>query len=255
MDVSKYYNDFRKLLVSFKGTPYMGMLGVTQHLTSSDFKQFGIGEFYKSNKLYMANDFNPDEYVDILKDEHPAICGGVTEYITKIRLARRAGLDLEVLGFIGNPDLSKYTKLSDEELAFAMYELDIMYRSGFGYTPEIKNHKSKIISKALILSDIALSLIDDKFPTITNIDFHPEGHATLNGEIAIKGDSDLMINNNLIDFKTKKDYKLQSKDAAQMFAYAINRYSRTQDNYSGIYVLNPRYRMLEELVLEKPKKK
>ena len=45
-----------------------------------------------------------------------------------------------------------------------MYEPDLIYRSGYGYTPEIHEHKSNIIKKANHLSTIALELINKTFP-------------------------------------------------------------------------------------------
>jgi len=189
-------------------------------------------------------------YVDVTKEEHPTICGGVTEYITKIKLARKLGKSLEELKFIDDVNKDKYSKISDEELAFAMYETDIIYRSGYGYTPEIFDHKDMVIKKATHLAEIAFELINKTFPNINEIDFHPEGHVMFNGQLAIKGDSDLLINNCLIDFKTKKDYKLSKKERAQLFAYALHKYMRDGENYERVYFLNPRFDMLEELILK-----
>lgn len=132
-----------------------------------------------------------------------------------------------------------------------MYEPDIVYRSGYGYTLEILGHKKNIIKKAVLLADIALELINKRFPVINNIDFHPEGHVMFKGKLAIKGDSDLLINNCLIDFKTKKDYKLAKKERAQLFAYSLHRYMRDGLNYDKVYYLNPRFNILEELILQK----
>ena len=174
----------------------------------------------------------------------------MTEYITKTKLARKLGKSLEELHFFDDVNKKKYSKLSDEELAFAMYEPDIFYRSGYGYTPEIFEHKSNIIKKASYLADIALELINKTFPVINEIDFHPEGHVMYEGELAIKGDSDLLINNCLIDFKTKKEYTLNSNERAQLFAYALHKYMRDGANYDKVYFLNPRFNILEELVLK-----
>ena len=117
-----------------------------------------------------------------------------------------------------------------------------------GYTEEIKEHKNLIIDKARILSDIALKLIYSKFPTITSVDFHPDGHVLYKNKLAIKGDSDLLINNCLIDFKTKKDASISLEDRAQLFAYSINKYARDGEEYDKVYVLNPRYNYIGELV-------
>ena len=131
-----------------------------------------------------------------------------------------------------------------------MYEPDIVYRSGYGYTQEIFEHKNNIIEKATHLAEIAYDLINRTFPVINEIDFHPEGHVLYNGEVAIKGDSDLLVNNCLIDFKTKKDSKLSKKERAQLFAYALHKYMRDDENYEKVYFLNPRFDILEELVLK-----
>lgn len=70
------------------------------------------------------------------------------------------------------------------------------------------------------------------------------------GKLAIKGDSDLFINNFLIDFKTIKDNKLNSNERAQLFAYALHKYMRDKVNYDKVYFLNPRFNVLEELALK-----
>ena len=185
---------------------------------------------------------------DVRKEEHPTVCGGVTEYLTKIRLARNLNVDLEELKFFDDVKKPKYKNMSDEDLAFYLYELDIFYRSSMGYTEEIKEHKNLIIDKARLLSDIALKLIYSKFPTITSIDFHPDGHVLYKNKLAIKGDSDLLINSCLIDFKTKKDASISLEDRAQLFAYSINKYARDGVEYDKVYLLNPRYNYIGELV-------
>ena len=250
MDVSKFAPDYEKLLESLSKTPFFGRAAITHYLSRPELKATGIKDFYSSNSLVYARKFKIGDYVDVSKEEHPTICGGVTEYITKIRLARKLGRSMEDLHFFDDVHKKKYSNLSDEDLAFAMYEPDIFYRSGCGYTPEIFEHRDNIIKKAKYLSDIALELITKTFPVIDEMDFHPEGHVMYNGKLAIKGDSDLLINNCLIDFKTKKDYKLRSNDRAQLFAYALNKYMRDGTNYDKVYFLNPRFHILEELVLK-----
>ena len=116
------------------------------------------------------------------------------------------------------------------------------------YDDDIKKDKNLIINKAEILSNIALKLIEKEFPIIETIDFHPEGHVLYKNELAIKGDSDLLINNCLIDFKTKKDPKISINDRAQLFAYAINKFARDSKEYAKIFILNARYNCLVELV-------
>lgn len=91
-------------------------------------------------------------------------------------------------------------------------------------------------------------MIYSKFPEITSIDFHPAGHVLHKNKLAIKGDSDLMINNCLIDFKNKKDASISLEDRAQLFAYSINKYARDGVEYDKVYVLNPRYNLICELV-------
>lgn len=250
MDVSKFVLDYENVLLSLSKTPFFGHYAITHYLSRPELKETGVKDFYTENSLVYARAFEVGDYVDVSKEEHPTICGGVTEYITKIKLARKLGRSMEDLQFFDDVKKKKYSSLSDEDLAFAMYEPDIIYRSGYGYTPEIFEHKNNIIKKASYLADIALELINKTFPVINEIDFHPEGHVMYKGELAIKGDSDLLINNCLIDFKTKKDYKLNSSERAQLFAYALHKYMRDEVNYDKVYFLNPRFNILEELVLK-----
>ncbi len=250
MDVSKFALDYEKLLKSLSKTPFFGKFAITKYLSRPELKETGVKDFYTENSLVYARAFEVGDYVDVSNEEHPTICGGVTEYITKIKLARKLGRSMEDLHFFDDVNKKKYFNLSDEDLAFAMYEPDIFFRSGYLYTPEILKHKNNIIKKASYLADIALELINKIFPIINEIDFHPEGHIMYKGELAVKGDSDLLINNCLIDFKTKKDYKLNSNERAQLFAYALHKYMRDGVNYDKVYFLNPRFNILEELVLK-----
>jgi len=250
MDVSKFAKEYEERLKYLSKTPFFGRAAITHYLSKPELKTTGIKDFYTENSLVYARSFEVGDYVDVSKEEHPTICGGVTEYITKIKLARKLGKSLEELHFFDDVNKKQYSNLSNEELAFAMYEPDIVYCSGYGYTPEIFENKANIIKKASYLADIALKLIDKTFPIINKVDFHPEGHVMYKGELAIKGDSDLLINNCLIDFKTKKDYKLSSVERAQLFAYALHKYMRDEANYDKVYFLNPRFDILEELVLK-----
>lgn len=250
MDTSKFAKEYEERLNYLSMTPFFGKAAITHYLSRSELKSTGFKDFFNGNSLDYAKKIEPGEYVDVVKEEHPTICGGVTEYITKIKLARKLGKSLEDLRFFDDVNKKEYSKLTDEELAFAMYEPDVLYRSGMGYTAEIFEHKNNIIKKASALANIALELIYKTFPVIDNIDFHPEGHVMYKGEVAIKGDSDLLINNCLIDFKTKKDYKLSKKDRAQLFAYALHKYMRDGKDYDKVYFLNPRYNILEELILK-----
>lgn len=250
MDVSKLLLEYEALLECLSTTPYFGRAAITHFLTNSQLNETGIKDFYKENGLVYARPIKIGEYIDVTKEEHPTICGGVTEYITKIRLARQLHKSLEELYFFDDINKSKYSKLKDDELAFAMYEPDIKYRSGYGYTYEIFENKNKIINKASILADIALKLINTTFPIIEEINFHPEGHVLYKGNLAILGDSDLLINNCLIDFKTKKDYKLNVNERAQLFAYSMHKYMRDGMNYDKVFFLNSRFHILEELVLK-----
>jgi hypothetical protein len=250
MDTSKFAKEYEERLNYLSMTPFFGKAAITHYLSRSELKSTGFKDFFNDNSLDYAKKIEPGEYVDVVKEEHPTICGGVTEYITKIKLARKLGKSLEDLRFFDDVNKKEYSKLTDEELAFAMYEPDVMYRSGMGYTVEIFEHKNNIIKKASALANIALELVYKTFPVIDNIDFHPEGHVMYKGEVAIKGDSDLLINNCLIDFKTKKDYKLSKKERAQLFAYALHKYMRDGKDYDKVYFLNPRYNILEELILK-----
>jgi len=249
MDLSKFVLEYKQRLEYLSETPFFGRAAITHYLSKSELKDTGLKDFYTENSLIYARSFEVGDYIDVSKDEHPTICGGVTEYITKIKLARKLGKSLVELHFFDDVNKDEYSDLSDEELAFAMYEPDIISRSGYGYTPEIFEHKRNIIQKASYLADIALKLINKTFPVINEIDFHPEGHVMYKGSLAIKGDSDLLINNCLIDFKTKKDYKLTSVERAQLFAYALHKYMRDEVNYDKVYFLNSRFSILEELVL------
>ncbi|AIO19075.1 hypothetical protein KQ51_01198 [Candidatus Izimaplasma bacterium HR1] len=250
MDVSKCAKEYKQRLDYLSKTPLFGKAAITHYLSRKELKVTGFRDFYNENNLMYARKLEPGEYVDVTKEEHPTICGGVTEYITKIKLARKLGKSLVELRFFDDVNKEKYSNLSDEELAFVMYEHDIVYRSGYGYTPEIFEHKNNIIKKASELAKIALELISKTFPIINEIDFHPDGHVLYKGDLAIKGDSDLLINNCLIDFKTKKDFKLSKKERAQLFAYALHKYMRDEENYDKVYFLNPRFNMLEELLLQ-----
>lgn len=250
MDLSKIALEYEERLNYLSKTPFFGRAAITHYLSRKELNATGIKDFYNENSLAYARTYDIRDYVDVVKEEHPSICGGVTEYITKIKLARKLGKSLDELHFFDNLHKDKYSNLSDEELAFAMYEPDIRYRSGYGYTPEILEHKRNIIQKATYLAEIAFKLINKTFPVINEINFHPEGHVMYKGELAIKGDSDLLINNCLIDFKTKKDYKLTKKERAQLFAYALHKYMRDGENYEKVYFLNPRFDILEELALK-----
>lgn len=250
MDVSRFSKEYEERLNYLSKTPVFGKAAITHYLSRTELKPTGFRDFYNDNSLIYARKLEPGVYVDVVKEEHPTICGGVTEYITKIKLARKLGKSLEELRFFDDVNKEKYSKMSDEEIAFAMYEPDIIYRSGYGYTPEIIRHKDKIIRKASHLAEISYDLINKTFPIINEIDFHPDGHVMYNGNVAIKGDSDLLINNCLIDFKTKKDHKLSKKERAQLFAYALHKYMRDGENYDKVFFLNPRFNMLEELILK-----
>ena len=248
MYTSDLYNEYESLLRNLSKTRFFGLAAVTHYLKDPRLKDTGLKDFYKNHALVVKDKISKENYIDVRKEEHPTVCGGVTEYLTKIRLARNLNVDLEELKFFDDVKKPKYKNMSDEDLAFYLYELDIFYRSSMGYTEEIKEHKNLIIDKARILSDIALKLIYSKFPTITSIDFHPDGHVLYKNKLAIKGDSDLLINNCLIDFKTKKDASISLEDRAQLFAYSINKYARDGVEYDKVYLLNPRYNYIGELV-------
>jgi hypothetical protein len=250
MDVSKYVDEYLLLLDQlYKNKFFFGHAAVTHHIKKPELKALGIGSFFIRNQLKYSKKVLPGNYIEVAKEEHPTICGGVTEYIKKIKLARQVGKSVEELKLFDDVSKRKYRTLNDEDLAFAMYEPDIEYRSGYGYTPEIHSHKELIIKKASLLAQKALDLVNKTFPTITAIDFHPDGHVMYNNQLAIFGDSDLAVNNCLIDFKTKKDYKLSAEDGAQLFAYSLHKYMRDGSNYDKVYVLNPRFDLLEEVIL------
>lgn len=99
MDVSKLVLDYEKVLESLAKTPYFGNAAITHYLSKPELKETGVKDFYTKNSLVYARAFKIGDYVDVSKEEHPTICGGVTEYITKIKLARKLGRSLEDLHF------------------------------------------------------------------------------------------------------------------------------------------------------------
>lgn len=248
MKTSDLCDEYEILLQKLSKTAYFGYASVTHYLKNPELKDTGIKEFYKNHALILKDKVDKNNYIDVASYEHPNICGGVTEYLTKIKLAKRLDIDLTHLRFLGDINDPKYKNMSDEELAFSMYEPDIIFRCGIGYTPEIIEHKKLIIDKAIILSNVALNLINLKFSNIKSIDFHPYGHVFYDDKLAITGDSDLMINNCLIDFKTHKNASISIDDRAQLFAYSINKFMRDGKEYDKVYVLNPRYNCLCELI-------
>lgn len=250
MDFLKFVVPYEALLDELTDYYYFGKYAITHYLTIPELKSTGIKDFYTENALVYRDNILPGDYIDVLKEEHPTIVGGVTEYLTKIKLARQLGKNIEELKFYDDIHKPRYKNLTDEELAFAMYEPDIIYRSKYGYTEEIIEHKEKIIRKSVILADRALKLINETFPKIEQVDFHPEGHVNYYNTIAIKGDSDLVVNNCLIDFKTKKDYKLSKNDRGQLFAYGLHKFMRDGENYDKVFFLNPRFGIIQELVLK-----
>lgn len=251
MDFSKYVAEYNILLKELSKTRFFGRCAVTHFLSNKILKSTGIGDFYLKNKLSYKDKLVPGKYIDVPGEEHPVICGGVTEYMTKIRLARQIGADIERLDFFGNINDKKYAGLNDDELAFAMYEPDLQYRSGYTYDSNIMACKDKIIQKASILADIALKLINDTFKYIKSddVDFHPNGHVFYDKKLAIYGDGDLAINNCIIDFKTRKNYMIQTSDRGQIFAYCLHKYMRDGENYSKAYFINPRFSLIGELVI------
>ncbi len=248
METSNLLEKYNSLLSNFYNTYFFGKASISYILNSLDFKESKIRQFYKEHALVLKDKIVASNYINVLKEEHPSICGGVTEYLTKIKLAIRLNISLDKLGFFDDVNRSKYNNLSDGELAFAMYEPDIFYRSGMRYDESIINDRTLIIKKAETLSNIALKLIDNEFPIIKTIDFHPDGYVFYNNALAIKGDSDLLINNCLIDFKTKKNSNISLNDRAQLFAYAINKFARDGKEYTKVFILNPRYNYLCELI-------
>jgi len=136
------------------------LAAVTHFLKDPKLKNTEIRTFYKKNALVLRDKIISSDSIEVTAEEHPSICGGVTEYLTKIRLAKRLKIDLVNLNFFDDINKEQYQNLNAEELAFAMYEPDISFRCGMGYTPDIFVHKRLIIEKAKILGDIALRLID-----------------------------------------------------------------------------------------------
>lgn len=250
INYSNYIPEYLKLLESFKESEYFGKYSVTNHIQKAFLRPNGIGQYYKKYKMKYKENFNVSECIEITKDEHPKICGGVVEHLTKIKLLRQLNrelIELELFKKYINPSCT----ISNEEIAFLLYGFDIFERVTLHYTDNIMNDKVKIIEKASKLASIAMDLINETFPNIEKVDLHPQGHVFYDGKLAIKGDADLAINNCLIEFKCKKDYKLLSEDAAQLFAYGLHKYIREGESFEKIYVLNPRFNMLQEVVLNK----
>lgn len=248
MQTSDLYETYENILAKLSKTNLFGKCAVMHYLTISELKKTIVGVFYQKHALELKKQICSNNYINVDKTEHPNICGGVTEYLTKIKLAKELKIDLTELKFFDDINKAKYKNMSNEDIAFHLYEPDVVYRSTRGYTDEIKNHKDLIINKARILSDRALKLIHFEFPVITSIDFHPKGHACYKGKAAILGDCDLLINNCLIDFKNKKDPNIPLMDKAQLFAYSINKYTRDKKEYDKVYILNPRHNYICELI-------
>ena len=171
MDVSIYAKEYEERLNYLSMTPFFGKAAITHYLSRPELKSTGFKDFFNENCLEYARMIEPGDYIDVTKEEHPTICGGVTEYITKIKLARKLGKSLEELRFFDDVNKKEYSKLTDEELAFAMYEPDIISRSGYGYTPEIFEHKKNIIQKASHLADMHSNLLKRHSQSLTMLIF------------------------------------------------------------------------------------
>lgn len=97
--MSDLYKKYEHLLMNLSKTIFFGW-AVTHYLKNPRLKDTGLEEFYKSNALVVKGKMSKENYIDVRKEEHPAICGGVSEYLTKIKLARNLNVDLENLNFL-----------------------------------------------------------------------------------------------------------------------------------------------------------
>lgn len=248
MDYSNLIDDYENLLERFSESAAFGYFSVTRHL--KDYKlNYGIRQFYAANALEYAKKLQPGKLIPVDARDNLSLIGGATEYLTKILLAKDQKISLKELGFLDNPNKMKYKQMTLEEMAINLYIFDVQAKFLivlFGVPKGIQ--LKRISNKIRKLADISLSLIKQEFPEIHSIDFHPQGHVMYKGKVAVRGDGDLVINNCLIDFKTKKEFKLTARDRSQLFAYALHKQMRDGKSYDKVYFLNPRYRMLEELV-------
>lgn len=108
--VKQYEHLLEKL---YRNEIYFGNRAVTHFLGDAKLKDTGIKDFYLAKKLEYAGTISPGNPIALQADEHPTICGGVTEYITKIQLARRLGIDIKALRFFANLDDPKYKGMNE----------------------------------------------------------------------------------------------------------------------------------------------
>lgn len=139
MYTSDLYNEYESLLMNLSKTMFFGLVAVTHYLRDPRLRDTGLNDFYKNHALTVKDKISTENYIDVRKEEHPTVCGGVTEYLTKIRLARNLNIDLEKLKFFDDVKKPKYKNMSDEYLAFYLYEPDIIFRSGKAIRRRTKN--------------------------------------------------------------------------------------------------------------------
>ena len=137
INTAQFLEEYDLLLQKYSKTKFFGRVPVTHFLKDSRFKDTEIKDFYLEHALVLKEKIISGDYIDIKENEHPSICGGVTEYLTKIKLVRKTNNSLEKLRFFDDITKSKYQNLSDEELAFYLYEPDIRFRSGYEYNESI----------------------------------------------------------------------------------------------------------------------
>ncbi|AZG68707.1 hypothetical protein [Mycoplasma struthionis] len=102
------------------------------------------------------------------------------------------------------------------------------------------------------MSKISLNLIYKEFKEIKTINTHPIMNIVFEEiNFYLLADSDLLINNCLIDFKNLNAPLLRSTAKAQLFGYGLFYYYLNNKSFDKIYYLNSRFNLLKELKLPK----
>src|SRR5690606_22968386 len=120
MDVSHLATKYIQLLEELNSLPNYKSSSVTQLLMSSNITTSRIKNFYLNNSLVYTNELKINKTFDMNDNKHAAICGGVTEYLTKIKLIRRLGRSLDDLGFYNEKFKERYGHYNDKDIAFLL---------------------------------------------------------------------------------------------------------------------------------------
>ena len=97
MDLSKYVNEYTELLGNLSKTKFFGNYAITHYLSKQELRATGIKTFILKTAWHILELWNW-WLCRCPKEEHPKICGGVTEYITKIN-SKKTRKKLEDLNF------------------------------------------------------------------------------------------------------------------------------------------------------------